>query len=432
MPREYKRKMLLRMFAVSLFFLLRGSLLQGALSEVILQSEGAILINAETGKVLYEKDAHKSFYPASTTKIATASYALKVRGNHLDKQITAEQESLATVSDAEMERSNYNLPSHWLVPGVMHIGIKKGEILSLKDLLYGTMIASGGDASNVIAQYIGGTIPSFMKLLNQYLKEIGCQNTVFMNPHGLFHPKHLTTPYDMALITQDALKNETFREIVKTVRYSRPQTNKQSPTTLVQTNHLIKKGKYYYPKAIGVKTGYLSKSQNTLVAAAKEGDRTLIAVLFKCKAKDKILQDAVALFEEAFKEKKVSKRLLAAGPQSEALLIPEANGPIKTYLKEDVLLEYFPSEKPQIKGALYWDSVALPIKKDQRIGEFRIEDENQKILQTAPLYASEEMNYGFPFRVKHFFSGFWLKFAGIIGGLILIAMCLIVYKKKSF
>jgi D-alanyl-D-alanine carboxypeptidase (penicillin-binding protein 5/6) len=396
-------------------------ILEGKLEEVSLHSDGAILINADTGAILYEKNAYKQFYPASITKIATAGYALKVRGNHLEKLITAEQDSIASVSDAEMERSNYNLPSHWLTPGVAHIGIKKGEVLSLKDLLYGTMIASGGDAANVVAQYIGGTIPTFMNLVNEYLQEIGCSQTVFKNPHGLHHPKHLTTPYDMALLTRDAMNDEKFREIVKTVRFTRPQTNKQKETTLIQTNRLLKKGKYFYSKAIGVKTGYHSKAQNTLVAAAKDGDRTLIAVLMKCKERESILADAINLFEEAFKEKKVKKRLIAAGPQKEELKVANAALNIKTYLKEDAILEFYPSEMPKVKCMLSWDKIVLPISKDHKVGELCFLDHNEKVLVKGPLYSMEDVNYNLSFRIKNYISGrLWIKLLGGFMGFLLI------------
>src|SRR6185437_6437502 len=143
-----------------------------------------------------------------------------------------------------------------------------GEEMPLKEYLYGMMVRSGNDAANVIAEYVSGSIPTFMQELNDYLKQIGCLNTTFCNPHGLHHPDHKTTAFDMALLTREAMKNPVFREIVSTVRHKRPKTNKRPAAVLVQTNRIIKSGtQYYYPKAIGVKTGYHSRAQNTLVAA---------------------------------------------------------------------------------------------------------------------------------------------------------------------
>ncbi len=381
------------------------SILESASLDVEVQADSAILINADTGTILFEKNAKKKQYPASLTKIATAIYTLKLRSNKLDKILKAEHDDVAWVSDDEMKRSNYTLPSYWLTPGVTHIGIKKGEELSLGDLLYGLMLASGGDAGNVIARYIGGTIPVFMRDVNVYLKEIGCHDTHLTNPHGLHHPKQLSTAYDMALLTQEALKHPTFREIVKTVRHPRPQTNKQKPSTFIQGNRLMRRGKYYYSKAIGVKTGYHSLAKNNLVAAAKDGNRTLIAVIMKSPGREAVFTDAIKLFKAAFNEKKVKKRVLAAGPQRTALSIKGTMKKLKTYLKEDVIFNYYPAEEPNIKCLLAWDDLSLPVKKDQRVGELAFQDEKGKVIRREPLFAQQEVNYHFLHRLHQAMKG---------------------------
>ncbi len=102
------------------------------------------------------------------------------------------------------------------------MGIKKGEVLSLRVLAYGTMLASADDASNVIARYVGGSVSKFMDQLNAYIENLGCQNTSFANPHGLYHPNHYTTAYDLALIAQEALKHPLFREIIATTLHFYP------------------------------------------------------------------------------------------------------------------------------------------------------------------------------------------------------------------
>lgn len=367
----------------TLFFLLLfiSSLLEAA--------DSVVLMNADTGVVLFEKGARKKQYPASLTKIATAIYTLKLRENKLDKMLEAEHDAVASISDEAMKRSNYTLPAHWLVPGTSHMGIKRGEVLSLKDLLYGMMVTSAGDAANVIATYMGGSVPTFMSEVNQYLAEIGCLDTHFKNPHGLHHPDHQSTAYDMAVLTKEALKNRNFCEIVKTVRYTRPQTNKQNPTTLIQTNRLIKRGKHYYHKAIGVKTGYTSIAKNNLVAAAKDGDRTLIVVLMNCQDRDAMFLEAKKLFVEAFKEKKVRRKLLSAGPQKASL--PLKGTTVKTYLKQDVTFDYYPAEAPKFKCVLQWDPVELPIEKDQRVGQLLIQDQTGKLLRQEELFALQDV-----------------------------------------
>lgn len=354
-------------------------------------AESAILINADTGKILYEKNARTPLYPASITKIATAAYVLNTQEKQLNRLLTADSESIASISEEAKRRSNYTLPAYWLEPGGSHIGIKKGEELALRDLLFGLMVASGNDAANVIAQNAGGTIPEFMANLNDWVRQIGCQHTKFLNPHGLHHPKHQTTAYDMALIAREAVKNPIFCEIVSTVRFTRPKTNKQEPTTYVQTNRLLRSGKFHYPKAFGIKTGHTSQAQNTLVAAAKQGDRRLIAVLMKVKEREDIFKDAVKMFETAFNQPKVQRLLMKKGPQKYALEIPGAAAPIKTYIAMDATLDYYPAEEPQIKCLLYWDRVNPPIQKNQKVGELRIQTPEGQIIQTIPLLAQADI-----------------------------------------
>lgn len=370
------------------------------------KAEAAILMNADTGAILYEKNAHTLLYPASITKIATSIYSLHKKGDQLDTKITADQDAIGSVSEEVKRRANYSTPSYILVSGGSHIGIKKGEILSLRDLLFGMMIASGNDASNVIAQHVGGTIPQFMEEVNSYLKQIGCLSTTFQNPHGLHHPKHQTTAYDMAILTKEALKNPHFREIVSTVRYTRPKTNKQEASTLVQTNRLLRSGKLYYPKAIGVKTGYHTPAQNTLVAAAKDGDRTLIAVLLKAEDRKEMFTDAVKIFEAAFSQPKIQRTLLKEGPQKFTLEIPGANQVLTTMLSENITLDYYPAEEVKIKCLLSWDkNLQMPILKDQRVGELVFQFDNGTVWRTVPLYSQVTVEATGWQKVKNFFSG---------------------------
>lgn len=395
-----------------------------------IHADSVILMNADTGAVLYEKNGEKVQYPASLTKIATAIYTLKLRENKLDKMLTAEHEAVATVTEEEMVRSNYSMPAYWLTRGTSHIGIKKGEELSLRDLLNGMMIASGGDASNMIALYIGGTIPAFMEELNVYLKELGCKSTHLKNPHGLHHPQHVSSAYDMAILTKEALKNSTFREIVKTVRCQRPETNKQKATTLIQTNRLLRKGKFYYSKAIGVKTGYTSKAKNNLVAAAKDGDRTLIAVLMNCDDREKMFLDAKRLFNEAFKEKKVSRKVFKAGPQKMTLSLKGAAKNIATYIKNDVVFDYYPKEEPKLKCLLKWDEVILPVERGQQVGALVFMDENERVTRSESLYAKETVDYHLFHRLRQQITGRKiLKFFGAC--LAVLFICGLIYELKK-
>ncbi|HEY4832905.1 MAG TPA: D-alanyl-D-alanine carboxypeptidase [Waddliaceae bacterium] len=386
-------------------------------------AESAILMNADSGAILYEKNGGMLQYPASTTKIATVSYALVARENELNKEVVADYDALMTITDAELERANYN-PPYRLVPRHTHMGIKRGEVLTLRDLLYGTILVSACDASNVIAKEIGGTISEFMVKLNEYLRSIGCVSTTLKNPHGLHHPEQKTTAYDLAIMTRIAMQNPTFRQIVKTVRYMRPETNKQKSSNLVQINKLLKPGKFYYPKAIGVKSGYFSIAKSNLVAAAESNGRVLIAVLMKAEERNDNFQDAIKMFEAAFAEKKIRKTLLSAGTQEASLLLKGAANPITTYLKSDITFEYYPSEEPQIRCFLEWKDAKLPISKDQVVGSLHFKDINGITLFTHSLHAQQEVKLTWSAKLLDWVRNHRLSALAI--GIVIIATIIII------
>lgn len=391
---------------------------------ISVSAESAILMNADTGTILFEKKSRARLFPASITKIATAAYALKLKGDDLSEMVRAEQDSVGSVTEEAKQRSNYTLPSHWLVTDSSHIGIKRGEELSLKDLLYGMMVASADDASNVIAYLLGnGSVPTFMEGLNTYIKEMGCQDTSFTNPHGLHHPKHYTTAYDMALMTREALKNPLFCQMAATTRYTRPKTNKQESTILLQTNRLMRSGEFFYPKAIGVKTGWMSKAGNTFVAAAKDEERTLIVVLLNVKDRKDIFRDSIRLFDAAFNQQKVEKTFVKAGSQKHTLELAGAIKPIKTYVAQDAMIHYYPAEEPKLRAYLQWDHLFLPIKKGQRVGELQLRSLDNTIVKTAPLFAQENVGMRLSQKIKKWFVGEKSHlFLYVGGGLILLVL----------
>ena len=371
-----------------------------------IKGEAAILMNADTGAILFEKNAHALHYPASTTKVATALYVLKTRGQELDTPVIAVQDDLASIDHEAKRRSNYTLPAYWLEPDGSHIGIKRDEELTVRDLLKGMLIPSGNDAANVVAHFAGGTIPLFMENLNVFLKDLGCTDTTFYNPHGLHHPQHQTTAYDLALILKESLKHPVFCEIISHTRFVRPKTNKQKSTILYQTNRLLRPGKFYYSKAIGGKTGYHSKAKKAFVGAARYNDRTLIIVLLKYDERSQLYQDAITLFDAAFNQPKVHHILLKAGKKKFTQLLPNAAEPLETYLAEDVSLDYYPSEDPKAKCHLHWHPLSLPIVKDQEVGELRLISENGVLLQKRNIFAFKEVEMQWPYNWFHSISLF--------------------------
>ncbi|MBR5229488.1 MAG: D-alanyl-D-alanine carboxypeptidase [Firmicutes bacterium] len=219
---------------------------------------GAILTNAETGQVLFEKDADKKLYPASTTKILTALVALD-----------------------RLEELGLDISSQIIVPpeaeGVegSSLYLKKGERLTMEELLYGLMLQSGNDGATAIAYCIGGGgedgLSNFVEIMNEKAAELGCCGSNFVNPHGLFNENHYVTARDMATIAAAAMKNETFRQIVGAESWQSPHTGR----SFINKNKTIAE----YRGATGIKIGYTKKSGRTLAASAKRGDTELIAVV---------------------------------------------------------------------------------------------------------------------------------------------------------
>lgn len=243
--------------------------------DLSLSGEGAILIDVDTLEVLYEKNSHSQFYPASTTKIMTAILAIEL-GN-IEDIVTVDQESV-NLTDGS------------------HIALEPGEQLSLEHLLNALLIESANDAAYVIAKHISGSQDAFYKLMNDKAKSIGALNTNFANPNGLPNEGHLTTAYDLALIGRYAMENEIFRSIVKNYTYTIPVTNKKTePRYLKSANRLLysnekidvdgKLQSIKYGGVSGVKSGYTVAAQQCLVTSLEKDGHKFIAVVLKSNGK---------------------------------------------------------------------------------------------------------------------------------------------------
>lgn len=384
---------------ISVFFLII-SVGFAALLDVEIKAASAVLMNAKTGAILFEKHAHRPTHPASTTKIATALFLL-------DRNIDLEQKVLVS-QEALKERSlkdPYSFPAHFLESDGTMMWLRVGESISLRSLLYGMMLVSGNDAANTIAENIGGSIPGFMEDMNEYLRGIGCLNTQYKNPHGLTHPEHWTTAYDLALMTKNALHFPGFRKAFSSLTFTVPKTNKNAERKLEMTNPFIRpKSRYFYAKAIGGKTGYTSAAQNTLVAVAEHKGRVLIATLLGCVQRHDRYEDAKRLFERAFQEEKISRRLI--GPEHVFEKSIEGAPLLKASVLRPIRIYFFPSEEPRCKARLHWSVDHLPIYKGQKVGEIEIVDQGGLVLEKGDLLAKKELKGSFFYHLKRFFLSF--------------------------
>lgn len=316
----------------------------------------ALLMEAETGRVLYEQNAHAALPMASTTKIMTALLALEM--GDMSETIT-------------VGKNAYGVPGTSMY-------LELGEEMTLEQMLYGLMLASGNDAAVAIAEHLGGTVENFCRLMTRRAEEIGCENTIFSTPHGLPAQQHHTTAWDLALITREALKLPAFREIVSTQRASLPWAGHAYNRVLTNKNRLLSS----YPGAIGVKTGYTRAAGRCLVFAAEREGMLLLGVLLNC---PNWFEEAEMLLDQGFRDWQMVT-LLEDGEIIRE--IPVENGteksvrvraagnlaaPMKTDAWPDLMLE-LPASLP------------AGVEKGQKIGTASLRDGGE-ILASIPLYA---------------------------------------------
>lgn len=233
-------------------------------------ADAALLIDATNGRVLFEKNADKVMYPASTTKIMTALVALEAVGKgeiSLDQPLVLSEAANATL---DIDGSG--------------IALKVGEEMRLENLLQGLLIASGNDAAVCIAEGISGSIEAFVERMNEKAVKLKLKDTHFVNPHGLHDPEHRTTAKDLARLAAEAMKNETFRSIVECAHIYLPETNMSEKRYFINTNNLVSRMRYpyyFYDKATGIKTGSTTEAGYCLVASAEDNGKSVISVILK-------------------------------------------------------------------------------------------------------------------------------------------------------
>lgn len=274
------------------------------------EAEGAVLLDAATGKVLFGKNENTQFFPASITKVMTALLVLE--HCRLDEVVTFS------------EAATTNLES-----GAVALGITEGDKLTVEQCLYGLLLKSANEIGNGLAEHVAGSVSAFAERMNARARELGCLNTNFKNPHGLNDAEHKTTPYDMALILRAALENETFRRIDTTRTYEFPATKKAAARTITMGHKMMyPSDSRYYEGIIGGKTGYTSLAGNTLVTGAERNGVRLIAVVMK--SKNTHYQDTKAMLDYGFANYEKLTGSAAgptAGAQGEAVSGQSGAGP---------------------------------------------------------------------------------------------------------
>ncbi|WP_251555437.1 D-alanyl-D-alanine carboxypeptidase family protein [Neobacillus muris] len=253
--------------------LLAAAIPQRAKAAVSVSAASAVLLEQKSGRILYEKDAHKKRRIASITKIMTAIIAIE--SGKMNKNVPISEKAVRAEGSS--------------------IYLKPGTKMKLEDLVYGLMLRSGNDAAVAIAEYIGGSVDGFAYMMNQKAKEIGMLNTHFSNPHGLDDSNdHYSTAYDMALLTRYAMQNKIYQKIAGTKVYRTDNPTEDWEYVWKNKNRLLTKYKY----TTGGKTGYTKLAKRTLVTTASKGEMSLIAVTLN--GPDD-WNDHIAMYESGFK-----------------------------------------------------------------------------------------------------------------------------------
>lgn len=339
-------------------------------------SEGAILINASTGQILFEKNAHKKLYPASTTKILTA--LLIEEKFNLDDEVTIDPESPFTIG--------------------ARIYVHEDEIFTIEQLLNALLIDSANDVANALAIYHSGSIEEFSKAMNAKAETLGATNTNFVNPSGLHDKNHYTTAYDLSQIAKEFYKNDVLMSIVKKSTYSIPPTNKVEETRYLKSSNkflysetseylLDYRGKQIFAKfdsVTGMKTGYTDEANNCLITSAVNGNKELISVTLNATGRHSYT-DSRKLIEFGFNEFSIKNYYKKNEMVKEIEINNFKKSKVSLLAKEDInvlLNNNFDPTKLETENILY--NIELPLEKGSTIGEFNVYYD-EKLISSSPL-----------------------------------------------
>lgn len=362
-----------------------------------LYARSAILIDAETGTVIYEKKPHKRISPASTCKVLTAVIALE--NSNLNDKITISSNALKGQED-----------------GGAHIGLDENERVSMKDVLHGMLLVSANECAIAIAENVAGSERRFAKLMNQKVNELNLSDSHFVNPYGFYDKEHYSSVYDLAYITQYALKNKDFVKIFSAEKYTIKPTNKHKESNFMYNNHTMIKHKYHaYEGVIGGKRGYITESGFNLITVAKRNNMTLIAVVAQGNSLQGNNYDTKVLFDYGFSKYRgdnISKT--EKGKPLSSLLNEEDYLQKRCKLKAnnmDVLL----SKDPDIPVSLSVDindDLKYPLEEKDVVGQL-VAKQDDKIVGSIDIVAKQKIQS----KLKHNL---------MIGASVLILLVLII------
>lgn len=384
-----------------------------------LTAQYAILMDYETGEILYEKNANDKLYPASTTKLWTAYVVLK---NVSDLNAVVEIKDLPNVDGSSMY-------------------LKNGESFTVKQLLDSVLIHSSNDASVALAMYVSGSEEKFVQLMNNEAKLIGVKNTHFNNSHGLPDSNHYTTAYDMALMSRKAMNNEVFRSIVKTpyVKFEASEVfpserHFKNTNMFLNSNQKIsyngKETPIKYDIVDGIKTGYTDDAGRCLVSSAVKDNMRLISAVFKSNGNNLYL-DSRTLLDYGFnyyysttlidKSEYINKEKIMFSKEKELTYSPKYN--YKLVLPKG-------TEEKEYTVDTVLDDIKLPIKKGDKVGTFEIYN-GKELEHTIDLVANNNVSSIFDFITENKVLINSLKILLAVSAFMIVALITLIIRKKK-
>lgn len=358
-----------------------------------------IVVDLGTEEVLYSKNSQKKVHPASTMKIATLLLAEQKLRDRLEEQVTITKEMIASISPSKKKEKNYDVSPHLIEMGSSHAGLKLGEQMSIRDLFAAAMIVSANDACNALAVTASGTLDKFVSELNTFVKSQGCKNTHFVNAHGLFHPKHVTTPRDLAILAIATRKNPFLLSLAEKKVFSRPKTNIQPPVVYAASNTLLRSNSPdYYSKAYGLKTGFTTASGSHILALAKNHQRDLLVVAMHCGKNSRAKTRSI--FDFFFSETRQKKCLIKSKLPLFKHKNPNFSSVIRAHILEDLYSHFYSSQDKELQVRVYWEDLNPPVVKGGYVGYLKLLDQEGTVHSKVNLYAHSTISPSHTFRVR--------------------------------
>lgn len=368
-------KRLLTVFLACLLLSLPGL---SAAEEIGTSALACVVIDEASGRILLSHNADAALPMASTTKVMTA--LLAIEHGDPDAPVTCSRNAFG-------------------VPGTS-IYLAQGETLTLRQMLYGLMLASGNDAATAIAEHIGGTVEAFCSMMTARAAELGCTSTVFLTPHGLPQEGHYTSARDLARIAREAMRHDLFREIVGTQRATIPWEGRDYDRVLNNKNKLLAT----YEGATGIKTGYTKKAGRCLVFGAERDGMRIIGVVLNC---SDWFNEAARLMDAAF-ERYEAVTMLHTGDRIAELAVDVSGGKTVEALAGDDLTGVIAmGTVPQVETELP-DRVEAPVITGQRLGTARLISAGAVVAEIPIIAGHSVERDDFPSRWQSYWDGWFV------------------------